>query len=273
MTYQNIEDILNKLKRLIKKNLLVTLAATVVTLNQGYQLSQGLYYKYNWKEVEQSKIDRIVPTTSIRYIEGILGQPEIESTIDEFLGINIYKEREYWVSAVYEKKSYETLIVSFTACDSFRPHFNNNPTGKTIKLGETKMSDNGDEVAQFYFLSGATAPSYFFEKFYHGNPSRYQSVYIGISEICALGDALQYTALTNISNIDELVETLDGPIDFSRYPYTFYPKSDPSISELRDKVPINTYSITSPKLNDQYERIIEDGIYFAGPPDDLVRIF
>lgn len=237
--------------------------------------SYGISYYRNsvgWKAVEQSKIDKLAPTTSIEYISSVLGTPVLDQKVSETETETIYKSRGYWVYLISNSSDKSLKSISITACEDFQPEIKNNPVGNSIKLGVTRMNEVATNIiatqkddfqiqhplpnAYHYHISGATAPSYFFDEYSYGNPSRYQTVYAGVSEVCG--------NLYDITREDfEFIEAMNGKNELTEGEIN-------KLKELRSALVVNTVTILAPKVDNESYGL---NIYFTGVPDDIFRTF
>jgi hypothetical protein len=82
-----------------------------------------------------------------------------------------------------------------------------------------------------YFLSGATANSYAYESLYLGNPSAYQTIIVGVNDIC--------------------------PDSNDSYRYlVFNDSSQEQIKQFREKSKINTYGETAPFMGEEVLKLL-----------------
>lgn len=273
-------DLSKRLKHLYNEHpfilLLSIFGVTVTAILSSISLySYGISYYRNsigWKAVEQSKIDKLVPTTSIEYISSILGTPVLEQKVSETETETIYRSREYWVYLISNSGDKSLKSISLTACEDFQPEIKNNPVGNSIKLGVTKMDQVATNIAAtnkddfqiqhpkpnkyHYHISGATAPSYFFDEYSYGNPSRYQTVYAGVSEVC--GDIFDLTR-----EDFEFIDAMNGKSELTI-------DDVQRLSDIRSRLVVNTVTILAPKIDSE---IYGKNIYFTGVPDDIFRTF
>ena len=95
-----------------------------------------------------------------------------------------------------------------------------------------------------FFLSGATANSYYYEYSYGGNPGNYQTFFAGMNDICGIGFALG--GLREIQSVfDE--EIIKGSQDYNR-----------KLDAFRDETVMNTYGESAPFEGDLMVRIFQD---------------
>lgn len=196
-----------------------------------------------WKNTEQRKIDSLAPTQTVQYFTSILGEPNTKSVRDGITRL-IYKERGYWVETFSDSDDVVQLF-DITACgdEGFYPKIKNNPVGPETTLGKTKMiNTTGNDIWLWkerdaglkihYFLRGATAPSYYYDEYYAGNPGNYQTVFTGHNELCGY-----------------LVLPKDIDTALFAAPVTPNPLSAEQVNRLRKNVTINTFAVTSPSFD------------------------
>lgn len=218
---------------------------TVASFTTSYLNSQVL-----WKSVEQNKIDQLAPTQTVDFFNSLLGEPNVKSSYETY-DRYIYKERAYWIE-VFANKSNIVILFDITACgvDGFYPKITNNPVGGELTLGETKMAETTFEqlddksLQPHYFLRGATAPSYYYDEYYLGNPSNYQTVFTGHNELCG------YLKLP-----EDIEEALYAS------PNSANKLNVKQIQRIRKNTTINTFAISSPSFDLKHKELdnIGDG--------------
>lgn len=211
---------------------LAVVAATVFSFTSTY-----IQEKILWKNIEQSKIDKLAPTQTLAYFNSVLGEPntkEVRGKIAKY----IYRERAYWVEA-FADESGIVQAMDVTACgeEGFYPVIKNNPVGGQIVLGKTKMVHTTPKdrsswsFKTHYFQKQATAPSYYYDEYYSGGASSYQTVFTGHNELCGYL-VLPTDILKTLTDLDKSTSL-----------------SEDQINRLRQNVNINTFAVTSPKFN------------------------
>ncbi|MBC7943110.1 hypothetical protein H7X68_01245 [Candidatus Saccharibacteria bacterium] len=210
--------------------------------------------KILWKGVEQAKIESLAPTQTVEYFNSVLGEPNVKTASGDITRY-IYKERGYWIESFSDSNSV-VQVFDITACgdEGFYPAIKNNPVGEEIVLGKTKMIDTtapkewlwkeGDYGLKIhYFQRGATAPSYYYDEYYGGNPSNYQTVFTGHNELCG------YLVFP-----DDIAKAMS---DFSNKK----PLNEEQVNRLRSNTIINTFAVTSPSFDLKLENLknIGDG--------------
>jgi hypothetical protein len=107
--------------------------------------------------------------------------------------------------------------------------------GEKIQLNKSSFTDvfqkeNGDFN---YFVSGATASSFAYESLYLGNPGAYQTLIIGVNDICpSVEDLYKYLDVINNSSQEQ-------------------------IQQFREKGRVNTYGETAPFAGEEVVRLLK----------------
>ncbi len=194
-----------------------------------------------WRSIEQAKVEKLAPTETVAFFNSVLGEPNIKSETRTGMTRYIYRERGYWVEAMTPKEDDTVLVMSITACgeDGFYPTINNNPAGKPVVLGRSKMIDttykplrrDGSEREAFkvhYFLRAATAPSYYYDEYGGDALTNYQTVYTGFNDLCG------YIALPK-----DIIDTMGIGSNSGKL-------TDEQINRMRGNITINTFAVTAP---------------------------
>jgi hypothetical protein len=120
------------------------------------------------------------------YLESKIGPPILSQRWPNGTLIDkTYRGNNYYVEAVQDASDTVKLF-AVTSCDpGFHPAFRT-PSGKAVTLQESTFADVSEPgvTTVSYFLSGATAPSYFFESIYEGNPGLYKTWIVGVNDSC-----------------------------------------------------------------------------------------
>ncbi len=196
------------------------LASSLFTL--GDALNRALAFwddTVQWREREYNKLGELQAGISLTKVSETLGEPTfVRLSEDGTLQESSFQGRDYWVQTISSELG-TVLSLTVTSCDlAFRPSFES-PTGDRVTLHETTFGAYGTGL-QHYFLSGATANSYFFEEYPGGNPERYQSHAIGLNDACPWRD------------LDVLQPLL--PASWGRG----------NVGRFREVARVNTYSVT-----------------------------
>ncbi|OGG26775.1 hypothetical protein A2960_01215 [Candidatus Gottesmanbacteria bacterium RIFCSPLOWO2_01_FULL_39_12b] len=139
---------------------------------------------------------------------------------------NIYKGRDYWIQTI-STSSGQVVFYAITSCDKvFKPNISPNPILRKIVLQESTFSSIGDDPNDIkYYLREATANSYFYNEYSWGNPSQYQTVFVGINDACMPKQEIQYPENRNSLYIENI--------------------RDNDIIKFRSAARINTYAETA----------------------------
>ena len=233
----------NRLKGYIDKNPITVLIIIVVFfISSFFTIFQGISWAINtinstflWRNIEYKKINSVRPGMYIQKITDVFGTPFYTRNMqnNKSLTENTYKGRGYWIDTI-SNDSGEVLLYTITSCDkNFSPTIDPNPLQKSITLQKSTLSSIGDNPSGIkYFASGATANSYFFDEYSWGNPSNYETVYVGYNDQCP-----QFPKKA-ISQMDDLFKLGDEAN-----------LEDPYIQKFRDNLLINTYAETAPMEN------------------------
>lgn len=194
-----------------------------------------------WRSIEQSKVEKLAPTETVAFFNSVLGEPNIKNETSTGMTRYIYRERGYWVEAMTPKEDDTVLVMSITACGegSFYPIINNNPAGKPIVLGKSKMVDTTyrpekrdsskrETFKIHYFLRAATAPSYYYDEYGGDASTNYQTVYTGFNDLCG------YLALPK-----DIMDTMGIGSNSGKL-------TDEQINRMRNNITINTFAVTAP---------------------------
>lgn len=223
-----------KFKKVIDKNpitvsllIIVFFISSFFTILQGFSFVNNFYQNtFKWKEQEYIKINSIRPHMSQAKFNEVFGMPSYVRKNKKNLMEYLYKKRSYWIETI-SNDSGEVLFYAITSCDkNFKPEITPNPIRRTIVLQESTLKSVGSDANSLnYFLSGATANSYFFDWYDWGNPSLYESVYVGVNDVC-------FPFGENIKNPDIFFKPAD---------YIYDPKNS-EIDNFRRSTVINTYA-------------------------------
>jgi hypothetical protein len=221
----------NELKKRINNNPITILIVLVVFfISSFFTILQGIswlinYYNTNidWRQTEYNKINQVRSGMNYQKFVQVFGVPEFTRTSKDGLIENTFKRRDYWIQTI-SNNTQQVLAYAVTSCDdNFKPKIAPNPLFRDIILNDSTFSDIGnDPIGTKYFI-GNTANTYFYDIYSLGNPSDYQTVYVGIDDACGFG----YTKDMEFSNInpDETVNL-----------------NDPSVIKFRNTSKINTYA-------------------------------
>jgi len=195
-----------------------------------------------WKRVEQNKISQLAPIETNEYIRGVMGDPILRTKTGSYTK-NIYKGRGYWV-VTFSDSSNTAQAIAITACgdNGFYPAISNNPLGHTIYLGKDSMSKgapgtfmkrNDVNEGHYYFVGGASRPSYFYDFSYVG-VGFYQDIITGNNAYC--GKASAYALTEKDARIKKIINIMYKNVN---------EVSEADVNYLRDNLMLNTIVMTS----------------------------
>lgn len=179
----------------------------------------------NSYEVEYRKLAMLRGGMSLVYFEQVLGVPLfVTRSRDGNFTQHLFRGNGYWVQAVSDEAG-AVQLMAVTSCNrDFRPEFR--PVGiDQVVLNQTRFADLSGPNRIRYFTSGATANSYYFDEYYRGNPSHYQTYFVGINDACAF----------------QLPEGLPPLLQYDQE----YDSSDVVVAQLRREAVVNTYAETA----------------------------
>lgn len=254
--------------------IIVATISGMITIITGVKGVRELYTETIGKRsYEQKLINELSTTVNISLFKKILGTEIIKFQQDKELWQYLFKRYSYYVQAITDNSG-TVLFYSITGCDpkkplTIRPPESREINNKLNKIGSlnkiTLHRDTFDSVFDaknidpklFYFLSGATASSYALESYYGGNPSLYQTVYIGINDACSNEVEKMYNYVDTF-----LTDSIDG-VDLSKI-------VNRDITSFRHEAKINTYAETSPFFD--VEKLILEDYFSVGPDRVMVRV-
>lgn len=191
------------------------------------------YYRdtYLWRDDEYDKIASLHGGISIAKVEEILGSPLfVRASEDGSLTESTFEGRDYWVQAVHDQQGTTQLIAVTSCAADFRPRIET-PFGRVV-LNESVFDSLTIEPYELrYFLSGATANSFFFDAYAGGNPGLYKTYFLGINDACP--------AVRNYA--------IEGQIDVFEYGYydgVDFASGESTFEDFRANSVINTYAET-----------------------------
>lgn len=169
------------------------------------------------------KINNLSAGQSINYFRQELGAEKIERDINDKFTEYIFQYKKSYIQTLVDKNNNEVVFWAITSCDRDpviikRPvlKMSGEYTGAIIGdiFDEDKMVHTfGDKImlnkstfaevfknikGDFKYFIGNTANSFAYESVYIGNPSAYQTLIIGINDVCSVDD-LSYFVQTSTS--------------------------------------------------------------------------
>jgi len=173
----------------------------------------------------------------IEYFKKYLGPQIMKREVTKNSTEYIFNYKSAYIQAVAFNQDDTVVYWAVTDCHS-NPVILKRPAFQNLT---NKLSLNKDTFASFFkkekgdlkiFISGATANSFAYESIYLGNPSAYQTIIVGVNDICSVKDLYDHL-------------DADGT-------YTENNKlNEKVVSDFREKIRINTYSETSPFMGEE----------------------
>lgn len=229
----------------------VVLGALLTIASFAKDVSRFVHSNYFVAQNVSEQIRPLFAGQSIEYFQSILGPQLIQREVSEKYTEYIFRYKTAYIQALTRKPEKEVIFWAVTYCGSEpmliqRPMFSMGGYSRTdgggkeyfesmlsekLYLGKSSIKDfYKSEHGEFkYFISGATANSSVYESLYLGNPGAYQTVFLGINDIC--------------------------PFSESSYSYSglsvYGTSTEEEIEKFRKEVSVNTYAETSPLAGDE----------------------
>lgn len=171
--------------------LIAVVLSSVITVGRAsLAIRTWFRLRIRWRQREYERLRTLRAGIGLSKLEEILGQAPlfVRRSSNGSLTEHTFRGRGYWVQAVTDgadNRAERVLMMAITACSlDFAPTIAT-PFGE-VHLNHSRFVDVGkDPTSVQYFLSGATANSYFFDVFAFGNPGQYKMFFIGINDTCA----------------------------------------------------------------------------------------
>jgi hypothetical protein len=232
----------------------------------------------NWRDREYEKLTSMRAGFTLQKFEETFGAPvfRLPSRLpsgDKRFVESTFQGRDYWVQVISAHTTGAVLLYSVTSCSTkFNPTFPIGP-GAAVTLNKSTLASVTPDLPRLfsdYFLSGATANSYFYDFGYGGNPSNYKSYAWGLNDACL-----------NLPHPGEYV-TVSGPglgMGFGGDGAYQGPTSagGREVTRFRQRAVVNTYAELAPLLDIReirpsfqvgVDRILVRTVV-PGPTDDL----
>jgi hypothetical protein len=194
--------------------------------------SEAITSTPDWREVEYAKLDQLRGGLSLDHFKSVLGTALFVTASNDGRYVEyLFQGRAYWVQAVADSAG-SVALMSVTSCDqSFRPQLNRNQRSSSqfsVTLQKSAMSDVGATPSRLrYFVSAATANTYFYDEYYGGNPGNDKTYWFGINDACP--------------STYELPRNAAGEIAFFGREVELSP-DDPDVVAFRRSAIVNTYA-------------------------------
>lgn len=221
------------------------------------QTGSYLYSEVFIAENISDKVSNLSAGESINFFKQILGAEKTQRKVSDKYTEYVFQYKSAFVQALTDNTNNEVLYWAITYCGDNpvvmkRPVFSmaREYTGKNdfwgneiddfvlgqeILLNKSSFTDafKKDKGDFKYFVSGATANSFAYESLYLGNPSAYQTIIIGVNDICPSSQAIgEYLDLMSTSTSEQ-------------------------IEQFREHARINTYGETSPFAGDEIVKLLD----------------
>lgn len=215
------------------------------------------------------RLQRLTPNVQLDYFSKVLGLVPIYKRRVADLSESIFRHEDFYVQALTDENEQVVFYSVTTRSERFRPlmwpnkvHPLSHPHPPVARLGEATFEeltlDHIDGVS--LFIRGATAPTFYIEDYYFGNPGLYQHYLAGLNECGPM------TADTS------LMSPLAGPGThlgtFGRDPDDYEALGDwlqsAAVTAFRALAVPNTYGVTSPNFSPR-----QHGSRFALGPDPV----
>ena len=184
-----------------------------------------------------NQIKHLSAGQDIEYFKKYLGSQILKRNVTKNSTEYIFNYKGAYIQAVASNQDDTVVYWAITDCNSNpvvleRPAFQN-LTNKLFLNKDTFSSFLKEEKGDIkIFISGATANSFAYESVYLGNPSAYQTIIVGVNNICP-------------------VEDLYGHLDADETYSESHKPNEQAINNFRKKIKINTYAETSPFMGEE----------------------
>lgn len=218
------------------------------SINIGGYLSENIFVAGNIS----NQIRKLAAGQDIEYFKKYLGAQILQRDVDTELTEYVFNYKEAYIQALVEKKNDEVIYWAVTYCGDTpvvleRPVFSmgGRYVGKDVygrevieKFLSPRLLLNRSTFTDFLknekgelkiFISAATANSFAYESLYFGNPGAYQTIIVGVNDICP--------------SAGDLYAHLDAD---GTYLEKGQSPTKEAIDSFRKDVRINTYGETAP---------------------------
>ena len=174
------------------------LISSAITIFGAARASADYYYEHiGWRTAEYKKLDELRAGMNVERFVTELGPAVFVRASPSPVRVgwtprthvlveSIFRGRGYWVQAIHDEVG-TVWLMAVTSCDeSFTPTFqpHSKPPVTLQRTTFAQISPNGNGLRARYFLSAATANSYFYEEAPDINPANYQTFAWGINDAC-----------------------------------------------------------------------------------------
>lgn len=199
-----------------------------------------------------NRIKKLAAGQDIEYFKKYLGAQILQKDVNSNLAEYVFNYKESYIQTLVEKKNDEVIYWAVTYCgntpvilerpvfsmggrylgkDMFGQEVIENFLSPRLLLNRSTFTDflKKEEGDLKVFISGATANSFAYESLYFGNPGAYQTIIVGVNDICpSAGDLYDHL------DVDDMY------LDDGEKP------TEEAVNSFRKSVRINTYGETAP---------------------------
>ncbi len=210
-----------------------------------------------------NQIKKLAAGQDIEYFKKYLGPQILQRDVSSKFTEYVFSYKDAYIQTLVEKKDSEVIYWAITYCGNtpvilHRPVFSMGGTyeGKDAfghELVENFLAPqlflNSSTFSQFLkkevgdlklFISGATANSFAYESLYFGNPGAYQTIIVGVNDICpSAGDLYDH------------LDADDTYLEHGQKP------TQEAITNFRNSMRINTYAETAPFRGEEIVKLLD----------------
>ncbi|MDO8742125.1 MAG: hypothetical protein Q7J45_01120 [bacterium] len=222
----------------------------------GGYLSEDVFVSRNISK----QLEHLSAGQSIDYFKKYLGPQILQREVGAKMSESVFYYKGAYIQALVDKSNNEAVYWAVTYCEPLvlnRPVFSMGRyvaakdvlkpgAGTTILaprliLNKSTFTDFlKDERGELHeFISGATANSYAYEAVYLGNPSAYQTLLVGVNDICP-----------SSSDLDDHLDADPMWLESGEKP------TEDAIKRFREGVRINTYGETAPFMGEEVVKLL-----------------
>lgn len=255
---------MEKLIQKIEKNWYVRIIAIIAVVLGAFitivsffgSIDNYLYANVFLSKNISDKISKLSAGQSINYFKQTLGSEKLQREVSEKYTEYVFQYKSSFIQTLVNKQNNEVIYWAITYCggspivikrkifsmaqlytgekDIFGQDKNGYSFGDKLLLNKSTFTDIfKNEKGNFkYFVSGATANSFAYESLYLGNPSAYQTVVIGVNDICPLTESFYTLGVENNASQDV-------------------------IEKFRRNTSVNTYGETSPFYGEDVTKLFD----------------
>lgn len=265
----NLKKKLSKTNVFVLLGIFLFLLTSVITISTSIPIiKQVIEYKIFYKETMINNIGKLRAGTQITGFERLLGDPtfifDVDVKMEEGIKLEppkkeyIFVNKFYYVDALTDLNGNVTQFAVTTRDRAFNPRFltpsySLNGDHFDITLGKSKFKDLPQESDKVRGCVGAHN-WYYFEEYYLGNPSNYQTYAFGFN----------MSGYESDKSLDLIGEYLNAISSTNCPPYKNFDERKVNMNALeywRDNVVVNTYLITAPSYH-VFPNNLGIGVYY-----------